>query len=377
MQKIKTAVVGVGNCASSLIQGIHYYQDKNGTGANGLMHDKIGGYKAEDIRVVSAFDVDQRKVGRDLFEAVFSEPNCTQVFHPLNQASGVKVQMGKILDGISEHMSDHEAPVSFLPSEQSEPSQDDVVNVLKSSGAEVLLNYLPVGSEEATRFYADCALKAGAAFINCIPVFIASDPQWAQRFKDRNLPLIGDDIKSQLGATIVHRTLTDLFRKRGVRIDRAYQLNFGGNTDFLNMLNQERLESKKRSKTEAVQSVTGGERMKDADLHVGPSDYVPWQKDNKVCYVRVEGRLFGDIPMNLEVRLSVEDSPNSAGVAIDAVRCAKLALDQGVGGVLPGPSAYFCKHPPLPCTDNEAYHQVEQFINGQPILGATGSAQEA
>jgi myo-inositol-1-phosphate synthase len=270
--------------------------------------------------------------------------------------------MGRILDGFSEHMKDYDDKYTFVPADEQEPTKKDVIKVLKDSGAEILLNYMPVGSEEATQFYADCALEAGVAFINNIPVFIASSPAWAKRFKEKNLPLIGDDIKSQLGATITHRILTDLFKKRGVKLERTYQLNTGGNTDFLNMLNRHRLKSKKKSKTEAVQSVAA-RRLENENIHIGPSDYVPWQKDNKVCFIRMEGKLFGDVPMNLELRLSVEDSPNSAGVAIDSIRCAKLALDRGIGGILAAPSAYFCKHPPRQFSDDEAFRMIEEFIS--------------
>lgn len=361
MKNIKIAIVGVGNCASSLIQGIHYYRDKAREDAVGLMHWEIGGFKPGDIDVVAAFDVDRRKVGRDVSEAIFAKPNCTAVFCADLPAAGVPVRMGKILDGFSKHMKDYPAGITFDLGDEPEPTEEEVVKVLLESGAEILLNYLPVGSTEATRFYADCALEANIAFINNIPVFIASDPVWAKRFKVKNLPIIGDDIKAQLGATITHRTLVDLFKKRGVKLERTYQLNTGGNTDFLNMLNRERLASKKESKTEAVQSVAA-ERLDDENIHIGPSDHVPWQKDNKVCFIRMEGRLFGDVPMNLELRLSVEDSPNSAGVAIDAIRCAKLALLRGEGGILDAPSAYFCKHPPRQYTDEEAYCLVEQFI---------------
>jgi myo-inositol-1-phosphate synthase len=272
--------------------------------------------------------------------------------------------MGNTLDGVAKHMKDYPEKNAFVLSEESEPTLDEIVNLLKESGAEILCNYLPVGSEKATRFYAECALEAGIAFINNIPVFIASDPGWAARFKEQNIPIIGDDIKSQLGATITHRVLTDLFKKRGVKLERTYQLNTGGNTDFLNMLEQKRLKSKKESKTEAVQAVAA-KRLDDENIHVGPSDYVPWQKDNKVCFIRMEGKLFGDVPMNLELRLSVEDSPNSAGVAIDAIRCAKLALDRGKGGVLHAPSSYFCKHPSRQFTDDVAYHMIEDFIFGR------------
>lgn len=361
MKNIKIAIVGVGNCASSLIQGIHYYRDQSREDAIGLMHWEIGGFRPGDIDIVAAFDVDRRKVGRDVNEAIFAKPNCTAVFCADFPAAGVAVKMGRILDGFSKHMKDYPAGITFELADEPEPTEEEVVKALLESGAEILLNYLPVGSTEATRFYADCALEANMAFINNIPVFIASDPVWAKRFKDKNLPIIGDDIKAQLGATITHRTLVDLFRKRGVKLERTYQLNTGGNTDFLNMLNQERLASKKESKTEAVQSVAGT-RLDDENIHVGPSDHVPWQKDNKVCFIRMEGKLFGDVPMNLELRLSVEDSPNSAGVAIDAIRCAKLALLRREGGILDAPSAYFCKHPPRQYTDEEAYCLVEQFI---------------
>ena len=364
MDKIKIAVAGVGNCVSSLLQGVEYYRDKSGEEAIGLMHWEIGGYRPCDIEVVAAFDVDQRKVGRDVHEAIFAKPNCTTVFCPKMPKSGVVVQMGRIMDGCSKHMSQYDEDRTFLLSDQSEPSQEDVVGILKDSGTEILLNYLPVGSESATRFYAECALQAGVAFINNIPVFIASDPTWAGRFEQRNIPIVGDDIKAQLGATITHRILTDLFRKRGVKLERTYQLNTGGNTDFLNMLNRERLASKKESKTEAVQAVTA-HRLDKHDIHIGPSDWVPWQQDNKVCFVRMEGKLFGDVPMNLELRLSVEDSPNSAGVAIDSIRCCKLALQRGLGGVLIGPSAYFCKHPPEQFTDDEAYQMTNDFIEGR------------
>jgi myo-inositol-1-phosphate synthase len=272
--------------------------------------------------------------------------------------------MGKILDGFSDHMKDYDDRYTFVLAAEPEPTQEEIVAVLKESGGEILLNFLPVGSEEATRFYADCALKAEMAFINNIPVFIASNLEWARRFQEKNIPLIGDDIKAQLGATITHRVLVDLFNKRGVKLERTYQLNTGGNTDFLNMLDRSRLASKKESKTEAVQAVTA-KRLESENIHIGPSDHVPWQKDNKVCFIRMEGKLFGDVPMNLELRLSVEDSPNSAGVAIDLIRCCKLALDRGKGGVLYSPSAYFCKHPPKQFTDDEARRMTEQFITGQ------------
>ena len=295
-------------------------------------------------------------------EALFAKPNCTTLFCKDLPPTGVVVQMGRILDGLSDHMKGYEDNYTFVPSTQPEPGKSKIVEILNDSGAEVLVNYLPVGSEAAAHFYAECALEAGVGFVNNIPVFIASNPDWAARFEKSNIPLIGDDIKSQVGATITHRTLTDLFKKRGVKLERTYQLNTGGNTDFLNMLNRHRLVSKKKSKTEAVQSVMA-HRLENENIHIGPSDYVPWQKDNKVCFIRMEGKLFGDVPMELELRLSVEDSPNSAGVAIDSIRCIKLALDRGQGGALEAPSAYFCKHPPRQFTDDEAYHMTENFIS--------------
>jgi myo-inositol-1-phosphate synthase len=327
------------------------------------MHWEIGGFAPGDIEVVAAFDIDRRKVGRDLSEAIFQLPNCTRTFFWEIPRMGTQVRMGRILDGVSEHLKDYPPERTFLPSSEPEATQEEIVRELKRSGTEILMNYLPVGSEQAARFYAECALEAGVAMINCMPVFIASDPEWADRFEKRGLPVIGDDVKSQLGATIVHRVLTDLFRKRGVSLDRTYQLNTGGNTDFLNMLNRDRLISKKTSKTEAVQSVAA-RRLEDDSIHIGPSDYVAWQKDNKVCFIRMEGRLFGDVPMNLELRLSVEDSPNSAGVTIDAIRCCKLALLRGQTGALIAPSAYFMKHPPRQYSDDDAARRVEEFIRG-------------
>ena len=364
MKKIKIAIAGIGNCSSSLVQGIHYYGDKDGREAIGLMHWDIGGYKPSDIEVVAAFDIDKRKVGRDISEAIFASPNCTTVFCKDIPKTGVKVQMGRILDGFADHMKDYPEQCTFVLAEEKEATREDMLKVLRESGTEILLNYMPVGSEKAAKFYARCALEAGIAFINNMPVFIASNPEWAGKFKDKNIPIIGDDIKSQLGATITHRVLTTIFKNRGVKLERTYQLNTGGNTDFLNMLDRHRLISKKVSKTEAVQSIAG-ERLADEDIHVGPSDYVPWQKDNKVCFIRMEGRLFGDVPMNLELRLSVEDSPNSAGVVIDAIRCCKLALNRGQGGVLYSPAAYFMKHPPKQFSDAEAFNLTEEFISGK------------
>ncbi|NQZ99434.1 MAG: inositol-3-phosphate synthase [Myxococcales bacterium] len=363
MAEVKIAIVGMGNCASSLVQGIEYYRDKSPDSAIGLMHWDIGGYRPFDIEVVAAFDIDERKVGKDISEAIFEKPNCTTVFCPDVPKAEIPVQMGKLFDGVADHMEDYPDDRTFLPSDARQPTHAEVVAALHESGADILLNYLPVGSEEAARFYAECALDARIALVNCIPVFIASDPAFARRFENAGVPIIGDDIKAQLGATITHRTLTDLFAKRGVKLERTYQLNTGGNTDFLNMLNRSRLVSKKESKTEAVQSVAA-ERLGEGDIHVGPSDYVAWQNDNKVCFLRMEGKLFGDIPMNLELRLSVEDSPNSAGVSIDAIRCAKLALDRGTGGILGSSSAYFMKHPAEQLTDDDAYRRTEEFIAG-------------
>lgn len=365
-KSINVAIVGVGNCASSLVQGIHYYSRKNAAEPSGLMHEELAGYHCKDVKVVAAFDIDERKVGKDVSKAIFEKPNCTEVFQADVPDSGVIVQMGHTLDGYSEHMAGFPDERKFLPMQASEPNKAEIVTALRDAEVDVLMNYLPVGSQKATEFYAECALEAGVAFVNNIPVFIASDPVWARRFEQAGVPIIGDDIKAQVGATIVHRVLTDLFHKRGVPIDRTYQLNTGGNTDFLNMKNQMRLESKKESKTEAVQSVAA-ERIEDENIHVGPSDYVPWQNDNKICFIRMEGRLFGDVPMNLELRLSVEDSPNSAGVAIDMIRCAKVALDRNLAGPIAAPSSFFCKHPPVQYTDEVAHRLTEAFIAGDGV----------
>jgi len=360
MSSINIALVGVGNCASSLVQGLSHYRD----GANdtvGLMHWDLGGYRPSDIQVVAAWDVDARKVGHDVADAIFAKPNCTAIFCESIEPTGTKVMMGRILDGVADHMEDYADDRTFVVAQEREATKDEVVAALRSAKVDVLMNYLPVGSQEASEFYAECALEAGVAFVNNIPVFIASNPEWAQRFIDAGVPIIGDDIKAQLGATIVHRVLTDLFAKRGVKLERTYQLNTGGNTDFLNMSNHRRLASKKVSKTEAVQSVAA-ERLEDENVHIGPSDYVPWQNDNKVCFLRMEGAMFGGVPMNLELRLSVEDSPNSAGVAIDMIRCAKLAKDRGIAGPIDAASAYFCKHPRTQMTDDIAQLEVEKFI---------------
>jgi len=360
-KKVKLAIVGVGNCASSLIQGLFYYKEKGEGSVNGLMHPDIGGYRPWDIEVVAAFDVDARKVGKDVAQAIFSPPNCTTVFYPQVPELGVEVMMGPVLDSVASHMAEYSPEESFVVAD-TEPV--DVEEVLRETGAEVVVNYLPVGSEEAARFYAKAALKAGCAFVNCIPVFIASDEAWAKRFEEAGVPIVGDDIKSQVGATITHRVLAKLFSDRGVALDKTYQLNFGGNTDFLNMLERKRLKTKKVSKTEAVQSSLK-EPLSSQNIHIGPSDYVPWLKDNKICYIRMEGRLFGDVSMYLELKLSVEDSPNSAGCGIDAIRCAKLALDRGVGGPLYSISAYTMKHPPIQYPDNDAREMVEEFIGGE------------
>ena len=359
MSEIRIAIVGVGNCASSLIQGIEYYKDRKEV--IGLMHSEIDGYKLSDIKVVAAFDVDRRKVGQDLSKAIFAKPNCTKVFCPDIPHYGVPVKMGQVLDGIAGHMKEYSEERAFR---QAEGDPSEIVEELKKSGAEILINYLPVGSEEGTRFYAQAALDVGVAFVNCIPAFIASDKKWARKFEERGLPIVGDDIKAQLGATITHRVLAKLFSDRGVKLDRTYQLNTGGNTDFLNMIARERLSSKKTSKTEAVQSQLN-EPLSPENIHIGPSDYVPWQNDNKICFIRMEGREFGDIPLDLELRLSVQDSPNSAGVVIDAIRCCKVALDRGTSGALISISAYTMKHPPIQYSDSEAKKMVEDFISGK------------
>ncbi len=364
MSKIRVALVGVGNCASSLVQGVSYYGAAN-QNALGLMHAEIGGRAVSDIEFVLAYDIDRRKVGQDLSQAIFAKPNCTAVFCADVPATGAVVKMGKVLDGVADHMEQGPVDRAFQRADAAEPTQGDVVAALKAARVDILVNFLPVGSETATAFYMECALAAGVGVVNCIPVFIASDPTWEKRFRDAKLPIVGDDVKAQLGATIVHRALTNLFRQRGVDMKRTYQLNTGGNTDFLNMTDRNRLKSKKTSKTESVQSQME-ERLSDENIHVGPSDYVPWLNDNKLCFLRLEGDLFGGVPMNIEVRLSVEDSPNSAGVVVDAIRCCKLALDRGEGGVVVGPSAYFCKHPPHQFTDDDAQRMVEEFIAGTP-----------
>jgi myo-inositol-1-phosphate synthase len=357
---INLAIIGVGNCASSLVQGLSHYADGRND-LTGLRHWEIGGYSPADIRVVAAWDIDRRKVGRPVGEAIFAKPNCTAVFCADTDCHHVLVEMGCLLDGVADHMADQCDDRTFLVADEPEADSKHIVDRLREADVDVLINYLPVGSRAATEFYAECALAAGVAFVNAIPVFIASDPDWAQRFQRAGVPIIGDDIKAQLGATIVHRVLTDLFAKRGVKLDRTYQLNTGGNTDFLNMSNRTRLASKKISKTEAVQSVAE-HRLADENIHVGPSDYVAWQNDNKVCFLRMEGQLFGGVPMNIELRLSVEDSPNSAGVAIDMIRCAKVARDRGMSGPIDPAAAFFCKHPPRQMSDDAAHAALEAFV---------------
>jgi myo-inositol-1-phosphate synthase len=361
MGKIKIAIAGVGNCASSLIQGICYYKgvDNNNEPVPGLMHNVLGGYKISDIEIVAAFDIDKRKIGKDVSEAIFAKPNCTIKFCDVHKL-GVVVQKAPVLDGVASHMKDYPEDYTFVV-DNSEPVE--VAKVLKETKPDMLLNYLPVGSEEAVKYYAECCLAAGIAFINCMPVFIASRHEWQKRFEEKCLPVIGDDIKSQLGATIVHRTLARLFAERGVKIDKTYQLNCGGNTDFLNMLARERLKSKKISKTQAVQSILP-EPLEPRNVHIGPSDYVPWLNDKKLCFLRIEGRKFGNVPVHIEARLEVEDSPNSAGVAIDAIRCCKVALDRKIAGPLTSISAYTMKSPPQQFPDYVARQMVEEFING-------------
>jgi myo-inositol-1-phosphate synthase len=361
---VNVAIVGVGNCASALVQGIAHYSNGGANEQIGLSHWDLGGYRPKDLKIVAAWDIDRRKVGRDVAEAIFARPNCTTVFCDHVPETGTRVRMGKLLDGIADHMANFPEERTFLLADgEREPSKEEVVDVLRDTRADVMVNYLPVGSQQAAEFYAECALEARVALVNCIPVFIASDTAWAKRFEEAGVAVIGDDIKSQLGATIVHRVLTDLFRKRGVKLDRTYQLNTGGNTDFLNMLERARLVSKKISKTEAVQSVAE-HRLDPEQIHVGPSDYVAWQNDNKVCFLRMEGQLFGGVPMNVELRLSVEDSPNSAGVAIDLIRCARVAKDRGMAGTIHPAASAFCKHPPRQLPDDEAFVQLEQFIRG-------------
>ena len=356
-EEIRVAIVGVGNCASSLVQGIGKYKD---TGPDeripGLMNSYFGPYSVGSIKIVAAFDVNANKVGKDVSEAIFAEPNNTTVFHK-PEPWGVIVKMGNLLDGINDFVR------PFVP--VSEERACRVVAELKRVQADIVINYLPVGSQKATEYYADCALQAGCGFVNCIPVFIASDPEWAQRFEQAGLPIVGDDIKAQMGATYTHRALVQAFMDRGMDVNRTYQLNTGGNTDVLNMREIARLDSKKTSKTEAVTSVlkAHGRDIAPENVHVGPSDYVPWQKDNKIAFIRIESMHFGDVPMHVEMRLSVEDSPNSAGVAIDAIRCCKIAMDRGEKGVVKAPSAFFMKHPPQQMLDHVAKALTAEYIS--------------
>ncbi|CAN5873805.1 inositol-3-phosphate synthase [soil metagenome] len=366
MGKVRVAVVGVGNCASSLVQGVHYYRDADpAERVPGLMHVELAGYHVRDLEFVAAFDVDAKKVGRDLAEAIVAPPNNTIQFAQVPPV-GIEVQRGPTLDGFGEYYREM--------CEESDAEPVDVAAALREARADVLVSYLPVGSEQAARFYAQAALDAGVGFVNCLPVFIASDPQWAQRFTEAGVPIVGDDIKSQVGATITHRILTRLFEDRGVTIDRTYQLNFGGNMDFMNMLERSRVSSKKVSKTQSVTSQMGNGIGRE-NIHIGPSDHVPWLDDRKWAYIRMEGRNFGDVPLNLELKLEVWDSPNSAGVVIDAIRCAKAALDRGIGGPLLGPSSYFMKSPPAQFADDVCRQMVEDFIAGtSPTPTANGSA---
>jgi myo-inositol-1-phosphate synthase len=356
MGTINVAIIGVGNCASSLVQGVHYYRDaKQDEFVPGLMHINLGGYHISDINFVAAFDIDKNKVGKDLAQAIFIKPNNTIKFCDVPK-TGIRVERGMTHDGLGKYLSQI---ITKAPGPTA-----NIVDILNKTETDVVINYLPVGSEEATKWYVEQVLTAGCGFINCIPVFIAREPYWQNRFAEHRLPLIGDDIKSQVGATITHRLLTRLFRDRGVKLERTYQLNFGGNTDFYNMLERERLESKKISKTNAVTSQLDYAIDPD-NIYVGPSDHVPWLADRKFCYLKMEGRTFGDVPLNLELKMEVWDSPNSAGVVIDAIRCCKLALDHGLSGTVVGPSAYFMKSPPIQYSDDEARVRTEAFITGQ------------
>ncbi len=354
--KVRVGVVGVGNCASALVQGLSYYRDARGNEPiPGLMSVDLGGYHVDDVEIASAFDIDARKVGRDVSEAIFADPNDTIRFAEVPRL-GVAVRRGPTLDGLGRFLRD--------AVEESPEPPADVAAVLRESRTDVLVSYLPVGSQQAAEFYAERALEAGCAYVNCIPVFIASDPVWRRRFEERRLPIVGDDVKSQVGATIVHRMLANLFRERGVRLDRTSQLNVGGNTDFLNMLERERLQSKKTSKTRAVTSQFDVP-LAPGNVHIGPSDHVPWLEDRKWAFIRLEGTGFGGVPLSVELKMEVWDSPNSAGVVIDAIRCAKLALDRGIGGALIGPSSWLMKSPPEQFTDAEARARTLRFVSGE------------
>lgn len=363
MGKINVAIIGVGNCSSSLVQGVEYYKNaKESESVPGLMHVNVGGYHIRDINFVAGIDIDKNKVGKDIAEAIFTLPNNTVKFSDVPM-TGVKVVRGMTHDGLGKYLS---KVIQKAPGQTA-----DIVKILKETKTDVVINYLPVGSEEATKWYVEQVLQAGCGFINCIPVFIGREKYWGDRFAEKGLPVIGDDIKSQVGATIVHRVLTRLFRDRGVKLEKTYQLNFGGNTDFLNMLERERLESKKISKTNSVTSQMDFEMNPD-DIHVGPSDYIPWLTDRKFCHIRMEGRAFGDVPLLLECKLEVWDKPNSAGVVIDAIRCCKLALDRGLKGALVAPSSYFMKSPPVQFSDDEARKMTEEFI----AVNAQGAKKE-
>lgn len=361
MRSIRVALIGMGNCASSLIQGVAYYGDAGST--QGLIHDKIGGYRAGDVEFVLGIDVDARKVGRDIGEAIFSAPNNTRIFQPDVPLTGAKVMRGRILDSIAPHMT-QAGERGFVIADGPDATKEEIVAALRATRADVLVNFLPVGSQQATEFYMECALQAGTAVVNCIPVFIASDSAWEARFRERRLPIVGDDIKAQIGATIIHRALSSLFAMRGVPVERTYQLNTGGNTDFMNMLDRARLSSKKMSKTEAVQAALM-QRLDDENIVIGPSEYVPWQKDNKLCFLRIEGKQWGGVPLDLELRLSVEDSPNAAACVMDAIRCCKLALDRSESGALVPPSAYYCKHPPQQFNDDVALEILHGYLADQ------------
>ena len=362
-KEIRVAIAGTGNCASSLVQGVEYYKNVGASDelVPGLMHNVFGGYKISDIKFVAAFDIDKRKVGKDLSEAIFAKPNNTTIFQPNVPKTGVIVQKAPVLDGFASHMEDYAEDHAFR---LSNAAPVDVAKILKETKTDVLVSYVPVGSQQAAEYYAEACIKAGAGIVNCMPVFLASDSEWAKKLEKAKIPIVGDDIKSQVGATIVHRVLTKLFSDRGMKPKNTYQLNVGGNTDFLNMLERTRLKSKKISKTEAVQSQLPVKLPND-NIHIGPSDYVPFLKDNKVCFLRIEAEHFGGVPMELEARLSVEDSPNSAGIVIDALRACKLAKDRGIGGPITSVSAYLMKHPPQQFPDSVAKEMVEEFIKGE------------
>lgn len=373
-RKIRVAIIGAGNCASALVQGVHFYRQADPDDfIPGLMHVNLGGYHVGDLEFTAAFDVNARKVGLDLAEAIGARPNNTIRFTEV-PPTGARVWRGNTLDGLGKYLR--------KKIEEAEGQPDDIVRILRETRTDVVVNYLPVGSEQATRWYVERVLEAGCAFVNCVPVFIASSSQWRRRFEERGLPIIGDDIKSQVGATIVHRILTNLFRERGVRLDRTYQLNFGGNTDFMNMLERERLESKRISKTDAVTSQLGY-TLDEEQVHIGPSDYVPWLEDQKWCHIHMQGTTFGNVPLKCEVKLEVWDSPNSAGVVIDAIRCARLAMDRGIAGTITGPASYFMKSPPVQYTDYEAHLRTEAFIRNEewgadePNGNSRGSASQA